>query len=216
MFCGFYDDIIGSSEEKIKDTGDWSKIVEKLDEMEGKASSDVHEKKNLDQEKQGYSQNSHCSYCGARFPEDTPWPRSCDVCNHKSYLNPLPVVVVLLPVGEGVLLIRRNIEPQKGTLTLPGGYIDFGETWQEAGVRELLEETGIEIRPEELKLYEVMNGLDNTLIVFGLGPRLPLARFRETENYLCDEVQEVVIIDAPRELGFEMHTLVVDRYFKHL
>jgi len=155
--------------------------------------------------------NSHCSYCGSRFPSESPWPRSCLGCGNRSYLNPLPVVVVLLPIGRGLVLIRRNTEPRKGTLTLPGGYIDLGETWQEAGARELSEETGIEISGSELTLYDVMNGLDGTLVVFGLAGECAPEALRP---FTSEETQEVVLIDGPRELGFSMHTQVVGRYFE--
>ncbi len=45
-----------------------------------------------------------------------------------------------------VLYVRRNYEPKKGTWTLPGGYAEHTETLDEAVVRELREETGIEAR----------------------------------------------------------------------
>lgn len=157
-----------------------------------------------------YEKNSHCSFCGSRFPDAAPWPRTCRECGNRSYLNPLPVAVVLQPVGNGIVVIRRSIEPQKGTLTLPGGYIDFGETWQEAGARELWEETGIAIDAAELTLYDVMNGLDGTLVVFGLGRRKPRSALHP---FSSSETEEVVLIERPRELGFSMHTLVVARYF---
>ena len=157
-----------------------------------------------------YEKNTHCSFCGHRFPDAARWPRTCTACGNRSYLNPLPVAVVLQPVGEGIIVIRRGIEPQKGTLTLPGGYIDFGETWQEAGARELREETGIAIEPAELSLYEVMNGLDGTLVVFGLGRRKPVSVLYP---FSSEETEEVVLIDRPQELGFTMHTLVVARFF---
>jgi ADP-ribose pyrophosphatase YjhB (NUDIX family) len=120
------------------------------------------------------------------------------------------VVVVLLPVADGIVVIRRNTEPQKGTLTLPGGYIDLGETWQEAGAREVFEETGIDIVESELRLYDVMNGLDGTLVVFGLAAERPAGRLWP---FVSEETQEVVLIDRPIELGFPMHTMVVARYF---
>jgi len=158
-----------------------------------------------------HTKNSHCSFCGSCFPGSAPWPRTCSVCGNKTYLNPIPVVVVLVPVGEGVVVVRRNIEPQRGTLTLPGGYIDLGETWQEGAQRELLEETGIGIESGAIRLYDVQNGLDNTLVVFGLAPRQSRDILRP---FASEETQEVVLIDRPITLGFSMHTRIVERYFR--
>jgi ADP-ribose pyrophosphatase YjhB (NUDIX family) len=154
--------------------------------------------------------NLHCSYCGAGFAAGQPWPRRCRVCGNTSYLNPIPVAVVLVPVGDGLVVIRRNIEPRKGTLTLPGGYIDLGETWQEAGKREVLEETGIDISGGDLALFEVMNGFDGTLVVFGLAAKQPRDIL---QPFSSEETQEVVLIDRPIELGFPMHSEVAARYF---
>ena len=114
---------------------------------------------------------SHCSYCGSPFPANPGWPRICPSCGRTSYRNPLPVVVALLPVGPGLVVVRRNIEPSKGTLTLPGGYLDLGESWQQGTRRELLEETGIAIPAESIELYDVQSGLDDTLVIFGLAAR---------------------------------------------
>ena len=157
-----------------------------------------------------HKKNSHCSYCGEEFPDEAPWPRKCAACGISSYLNPIPVVVVLVPVAGGIVVIRRNTEPQRGTLTLPGGYIDLGETWQEGGARELLEETGIDLAGSGMRLYDVMNGLDGTLVVFGLAEEQPVDCLKP---FTSEETQEVVLITGPTELGFTMHTNVVGRYF---
>lgn len=153
--------------------------------------------------------NTHCSFCGFSFTTEH-WPKACGKCGNMTYLNPIPVVVVLLPIDAGLVVIRRNIEPQKGTLTLPGGYLDRGETWQEGARRELQEETNIYISTEEISLYDVQNGLDDTLVIFGLAMKQPsgsLQPFRSVET------QEVVLIEEPIELGFPMHTEVVRRFF---
>jgi ADP-ribose pyrophosphatase YjhB (NUDIX family) len=152
----------------------------------------------------------HCSYCGAGFPPRAPWPRHCDQCGNTSYLNPIPVVVLLVPVPAGIVVIRRNTDPRKGTLTLPGGYLDCGETWQAGAQRELREETGIIIAAEEIRLYDVQNGLDNTLVVFGLAALQPAG---VVQTFSSAETQEVAVIEQPVELGFSMHTKVVARYF---
>jgi NADH pyrophosphatase NudC (nudix superfamily) len=98
-----------------------------------------------------YQKNSHCSYCGNAFAADQPWPRRCAQCGNMTFRNPLPVAVVIQPVDDGVLTVRRTIQPRSGWLALPGGYIEFGESWQAAGARELWEEAGIEIGSSSLR-----------------------------------------------------------------
>ena len=84
-----------------------------------------------------YLKDSHCSYCGQRFSHDQPWPRQCAKCGNISFVNPIPVVIVLVPVDDGVLVVRRSQEPGSGVLALPGGFVELGETWQETGAREV-------------------------------------------------------------------------------
>jgi ADP-ribose pyrophosphatase YjhB (NUDIX family) len=155
--------------------------------------------------------NSHCSYCGAPFAPGAAWPRTCGACSSRNYLNPLPVVVAIVPVAGGLVAVRRNIEPSKGTLTLPGGYLDLGETWHEGASRELLEETGILVAPEAFTLYDVANGLDDTLVILGLAAPQPEACL---QPFTSGETQEVVLLDRPLELGFPLHTKVAERFFK--
>jgi ADP-ribose pyrophosphatase YjhB (NUDIX family) len=49
-----------------------------------------------------------------------------------------------------VLIVRRGRAPAKGVYTLPGGGVELGETLQEAVIREVREETALEIEPVEL------------------------------------------------------------------
>jgi len=157
-----------------------------------------------------FEKNSCCSYCGTRYPVAHQWPITCHSCCNTNYLNPIPVVVLLVPVGKGLVVARRNIEPQKGTLVLPGGYLDLGETWQEGAQRELYEETGIWISAGEISLYDVQNGLDNTLVVSGLAEGQPRSCLKP---FSSSETQEVALIEEPIELGFPLHNLLIRRYF---
>ncbi len=63
-----------------------------------------------------------------------------------------PMVGVAGAVVDGgkVLLIRRGREPMVGSWTLPGGALETGETMLEGVTREVLEETGLRVRPLEL------------------------------------------------------------------
>ena len=160
-----------------------------------------------------FEKNTCCSHCGTRYPVALPWPITCHSCGNTNYLNPIPVVVLLLPVGNGLVVARRNIEPQKGTLVLPGGYLDLDETWQEGAGRELYEETGILISASEISLYDVQNGLDNTIVISGLAAHQPLSCL---QPFSSSETQEIALIEEPIELGFPLHNLLIRRYFAEI
>ncbi len=57
----------------------------------------------------------------------------------------LTVDIVAPMEGVGVVLIRRRNEPFEGQLALPGGFVDIGETVEDAAVREMKEETGLDV-----------------------------------------------------------------------
>lgn len=56
----------------------------------------------------------------------------------------LTVDCVVVDSARGVLMVRRKNPPFKGDLALPGGFVEVGETVEEAARRELMEETGVE------------------------------------------------------------------------
>lgn len=72
--------------------------------------------------------------------------RTCPRCGHESeeFRNPVPTVDVIIEVGDlGIVLIRRNNPPLGWAL--PGGFVDYGESLEEAAVREAKEETSLSI-----------------------------------------------------------------------
>jgi ADP-ribose pyrophosphatase YjhB (NUDIX family) len=90
-------------------------------------------------------------HCGQRLttaiPEgDTKRRMVCFDCGFVHYINPRPVAGTI-PVNEAgdLLLVRRAIEPRVGTWVFPGGYMDVGETAEEAAMRETLEEAKLDV-----------------------------------------------------------------------
>lgn len=156
--------------------------------------------------------NSYCSYCGEPFADGTAWPRACAPCGSVSYLNPLPVGVTLVPIdGGGLLVIRRTIEPAKGKLALPGGFLEVGETWQEGCAREVREETGLVIDPAEVSLFRAYSAREGVLLLFGLARPHSAA---EVPAFVAnDEASEMAVLKGPEELAFPLHTLAVREYF---
>lgn len=67
-----------------------------------------------------------------------------------SHRNPAPTVDAILQRGSKVLMVRRKNEPFSGKLALPGGFVNEGETVEEAVKREVLEESSLEIEPIDI------------------------------------------------------------------
>ncbi|MFJ5809568.1 NUDIX domain-containing protein [Streptomyces sp. NBC_01426] len=158
--------------------------------------------------------NAHCSTCGAPF-DTTAWPRTCTACGATAYRNPLPVAVTLLPVedadGTGLVVITRTIEPALGGVALPGGFIDFGEDWREAVVRELREETGIEADAGEVTLADAKSSPAGHLLLFGLLPRRPAADL--PASVPTDETTGWHLLREPTDLAFPLHTEAAAAWF---
>lgn len=106
-----------------------------------------------------------CSFCGTEFAVKE-WPRKCGGCRMETFLNPTPVVVVLQPVwtmlengsrDRGVIIGQRAIQPAIGEWSLISGYMNVGETAEEAAKREFLEETSLEVEDEPRYAYSTFN-----------------------------------------------------------
>jgi ADP-ribose pyrophosphatase YjhB (NUDIX family) len=129
------------------------------------------------------------------------------------FRNPIPVVVALIEVEDGVLTVRRGIEPQKGQLALPGGFVDGQESWQEAACREVFEETSLLLQPQEIQLLEATSVDSGHLLLFcGCESR---TRRQIDWQFRSPEVEELVWTQSPIELAFPAHTRVVSKHFSN-
>ena len=102
----------------------------------------------------------YCSDCGnpvsLKIPSgDTRERHVCDHCGTIHYQNPRIIAGTLPIVGDKVLLCRRAIEPRLGFWTLPAGFMENGETTQQAAARETVEEA--DARVDIQGLYMVFN-----------------------------------------------------------
>lgn len=89
----------------------------------------------------------YCPACGhATWIEQNPKAKHCTHCGFTFYANASSAVAVFICNQQGLLLVcRRKKDPAAGTLDLPGGFVDIGETAEEAVRREIHEELNLQI-----------------------------------------------------------------------
>ena len=108
-------------------------------------------------------------------------------------------------------MIRRALPGDgEGQLALPGGYQMLGQSWQEAGAREVREETGVLLDPSTLRLLRVVTTPDTrqNLIICESPPVVHEGPFQHDA-----EVSEVLIVREAVETAFPLHTVMVADFF---
>jgi ADP-ribose pyrophosphatase YjhB (NUDIX family) len=87
---------------------------------------------------------------GRVLKEGDPERLVCENCGFVFYLGPKLVAGALFELDGGIVLVQRDIEPGYGKWTFPGGFVERGETAEAAAEREVLEETGLEVRASSI------------------------------------------------------------------
>lgn len=160
---------------------------------------------------------SHCGYCGTSYSSPT-WPKLCACCSNTTFRNPIPVAVGLLPfVNEnhkfGLLLVERAIKPCIGEFCLPGGFIDWGESWQEAISREIFEETTVITHPDEWILADTHSTPDGTRVLI-FGKSRIVRSISDFKNFKPGtETNSIKIGDSKHKLCFSLHQEVYNKWF---
>lgn len=133
----------------------------------------------------------YCPKCGsANFAINNVKSKKCSNCGFVYYLNPSAAnVAFILNDKEELLVVRRLKDPQKGTLDLPGGFTDSDETGEEGVIREVKEETALEVIS-----IKYLFSLPNHYLYCGLDiPTLDMF-------FLC-EVKDLSLLQAGDDAG---------------
>lgn len=139
----------------------------------------------------------------------------CSRCGNEIgvYQNPLPTVDIIIEIeSKGIILIRRKNPPLGWAL--PGGFVDYGESLEEAATREAKEETDLEVK------------LDKQLHTYSDPKRDPRHHSISTvyiakakgEPQAKDDAVEIGIFNEsnlPGEIAFD-HRSILNDYFKRV
>ena len=157
------------------------------------------------------SKFKYCPKCGSeKFEIITSKEKKCEECNFKySYKVSGGVAVIIRDKNDKILLTKRKFDPSKGTLDLPGGFIDIGENAEKTCERELKEETGLILNIDKLKylfslpnIYSFSNFNVYTLDLFY---EYLIDEFRNLNP--SDDVDEILFVDKnkldPEKFGLK-------------
>jgi NAD+ diphosphatase len=163
---------------------------------------------------------SHCGKCGSsRLVFKDGKRNECLDCEWVYYQNPVAAVVAVIFFEQQLLMLRRAIEPGKGLLDLPGGFVNFGETAEEALKRELKEElkinsvelTYLTSSPNDYLFFEIpYQTLDSFFIATLSHPPI---------EYDQEEIQEICWKDPglidPDEVAFPSMYIIIRKFLKN-
>ena len=136
---------------------------------------------------------TRCPRCGSELLS---WPSpgnfECSACGFVLFLNIAAAVAVIMECQGKLLFGVRKHDPGRGMLDLPGGFVNAGETAEEAVRREIREEVGIAI-PEMRYLYSFPNRYPFRGMIYDTLDLIFLVHFDQPpEVKAADDLEEVM------------------------
>ena len=135
---------------------------------------------------------------------------ACPSCEFVHWDNPKPVTATLVPMGSGIVLVKRKFEPYIDWWCLPGGFIESTEHPEESAIREVFEETGLNITVNRLLAAQAPGRGINVVILFYLA-------HEASGNLLAgDDAKDVgafKLHELPDNIAFDLHRRMIAGFF---
>ncbi|NMG01133.1 NUDIX hydrolase [Aromatoleum toluolicum] len=133
---------------------------------------------------------------------------TCPACGETFFHKPAPVVLAVIEHADKLVQIRRKLDPLGGYWAPPGGYVEQGESLEEAVVREAREETGLEVAVDGLIGVYSQTGVRAVILAYR-------AHSLAGEPVAGDDAGEIALI-APGQLPLQTApegAPLIDRWF---
>lgn len=149
---------------------------------------------------------------GALLPGDNRMRQRCTTCGRIDYQNAKPCAGVLVVRGGQLLLVKRAIDPYRGWWDIPGGFLEVDELPAAGAVREVEEETGLQVEVDELFGFYMGrcgrgDGKTSCLNIYFLGH---VAGGREQAGLETDELAWFAPKNLPNRVAFNHAQQVLD------
>jgi ADP-ribose pyrophosphatase YjhB (NUDIX family) len=87
-----------------------------------------------------------CPRCGSEATIAFPRSLTCPQCGYGAFYNPKPVACTITATdSDDIILLQRGFEPNRGLWSMPGGFVDLGESVEQAAIRETKEEIAVDV-----------------------------------------------------------------------
>jgi 8-oxo-dGTP diphosphatase len=119
----------------------------------------------------GHIEFRFCPRCGGGLERRSLKPGDpkrlvCSACGFIFYQDPKVVAATVFTLNGGIVLLKRGVEPALGKWVFPGGYVDRGESVQEAAIRETKEESNLQVKLGSLLNVYSYPGSPNVIVVY--------------------------------------------------
>ncbi|MFQ5824612.1 MAG: NUDIX domain-containing protein [bacterium] len=133
----------------------------------------------------------------------------CSKCGFIFYQNPTPAVAVILFDSERVLLVKRKFPPRAGHWSLPAGFIEYHERVEETALREIKEETNLDIKLNEIYgIYSAYDDPDHHILLIVYWGEILKGKLIPGDDAL--DAQFFPLEKLPEDIAFSTHRFILN------
>jgi ADP-ribose pyrophosphatase YjhB (NUDIX family) len=160
---------------------------------------------------------SFCPWCGTGLVEadiDGKIRKHCPKCDFINYRNPIPAAGAIIETDKGILLVKRKYPPYVGDWCFPAGFMEYGESPQVCCIRELKEETGLNITIHAL--FNIYAGKDDprtrAVLILYLASADSVSPIPGDDADVCRYFSETEI---PTNIAFASHRQAIGEFYEY-